>query len=92
MDELQFDEWLKGKFGYAEKSARDIRSRVKRAKYLVDVSAKLSDEEVIFKLSQHPEFKDFSVSVKSQLKRGVKLYREYARESSKEYKTNEGSD
>ena len=92
MDEQKFDEWLKGKFGYADKSARDVRSRVKRAKYLVDVTAKLPDDEVIFRLCQHPEFKDLTVSVKSQLKRGVKLYREYVRESNGDYNTNEGSD
>jgi DNA (cytosine-5)-methyltransferase 1 len=91
MDEQKFDEWLKGKFGYIEKSARDVRSRVKRASQFVDIFANIPDEEVIFKLSQNPDFKGLSMSVKSQLKRGVKLYREYVRESKAKYNTNEGS-
>lgn len=91
MDEENFNDWLIKKFKYEERSAKDVRSRVKRARKLVDITEQLSDEELIFKLSQHPSFKDLSTSVKSQLKRGVKLYREYVRETKGEYKVNEGS-
>lgn len=88
MDESKFDGWLKKKFGYIDKSARDVRSRVKRANQLADVTSEKTDEEVLFYMSQNPEFKELSPSVKSQLKRGVKLYREFVRETNGEYNTN----
>ncbi|MCY9509147.1 DNA cytosine methyltransferase [Paenibacillus larvae] len=90
MDEQNFIEWLKRKFGYIEKSAKDVRSRVKRANRFFNIYADMPEEEVLFKLSQNPNFKGLSTSVKSQLKRGVKLYREYLREKAG-HNTNEGS-
>lgn len=77
MDDQGFDEWLKKNLGYIDKSARDVRSRVKRASKYIDLAKDISDEELIFSLTQHPEFKNMSMAVKSQLKRGVKLYRQY---------------
>lgn len=80
MDEQGFDQWLKEKFNYIDKSARDVRSRVKRASKYIDPTKNVSDDELVFTMTQHPEFKILSMTVRSQLKRSIKLYREYLSE------------
>ncbi|WP_027086836.1 hypothetical protein [Cohnella panacarvi] len=77
MDEQQFDRWLKERLGFTDKSARDVRSRIKRASNYIDLNKKVTDAELLFSLTQHPEFGNLSVTVKSQLKRSVKLFREF---------------
>lgn len=81
MDEQAFSQWLKDNLSYIDKSARDVRSRVKRASKFIDLTKNVTDDELVFSLSQHPEFKSMSMTVKSQIKRGVKLYRQFLQES-----------
>lgn len=69
--------WLRENEGLKEKSARDVLSRLKRASKIVDLSQRIPDEDLLFEISKTPEFKKMSMSVRSQIKRAIKLYRKY---------------
>jgi DNA (cytosine-5)-methyltransferase 1 len=73
--------WVSEKYKMGDKSARDVVSRLKRVTKYVDVDLPITDEELIFKLEITEEFKNLSMTVKSQLKRSIKLYREYKKEN-----------
>lgn len=70
----QFKEWLKDNTPYSEAVISDTVSRIKRA----DGILAWSDDEVYqFYLEHNDTYKSLSVSVRSQLKKAVKLYRAY---------------
>jgi hypothetical protein len=73
--------WVSDKYKMGDKSARDVVSRLKRVTKYVDVDLPITDEELIFKLEITEEFKNLSMTVKSQLKRSITLYREYKKEN-----------
>lgn len=77
----KFMNWVSEKYKMGDKSARDVVSRLKRVTKYVDVDLPITDEELIFKLEITEEFKNLSMTVKSQLKRSIKLYREYKKEN-----------
>ena len=68
-----FKLFLKDK-GYSAAVVGDICSRAKRADKLKEWS---SDELYLFQLEKDEAFQGFSVSVKSQIRKAVKLYNEY---------------
>lgn len=71
IDTATFKTWLESNTTYSDAVISDTISRLKRA----DSILKLSEEEVyIFHLERKSEFKELSVSVKSQIKKAVKLY------------------
>lgn len=73
----QFRQWLKDTTEYSDAVICDTVSRIKRA----DSILQWNDEEVYqFYLERSDSFKALSVSVRSQLKRAVKLYRAYRAE------------
>lgn len=76
MSAEEFINWLLNN-NLALNSARDVMSRARRASRYIDLSASCSDEELIFRLTQVPEFQSMSPSVKSQIKRAVFLYRQF---------------
>ena len=76
-----FISWVGKKYEMGDKSARDVFSRLKRASKYVNVDLPISDEELLFKLGTIEEFKNLTMAVKSQLRRSVRLYREYKREN-----------
>lgn len=69
-----FKEWLKVSKTYSPASISDLGSRLKRAD---SIRAWVDDETYLFYLEKEESFKCLSVSVKSQLRRAVKLYFEY---------------
>lgn len=77
MGETDFYNWLMEKHNLTQKSARDVLSRVKRAGQYVDLKAKLSNEELVFKLSQNLTFQHLKLTVKSQLRRAIHLLKEF---------------
>ena len=77
MEIKSFKEWLCTTKNLTANSAKDVVSRVKRSNIYVDLAQGLTVEELIFRMSQNAEFKTLSISVKSQLKRAVKLFKEY---------------
>lgn len=72
-----FLEWLKTEKNMSERSARDTVSRIKRA--LRIVSGVEVDTTTIDKLNEAPEFLKLSMFIKSQLRRAVTLYQEFAK-------------
>lgn len=74
VDTEQFKKWLKENTTYSDPVIRDMSSRIKRADSLLA----WYDEEVYqFYLEQNEQYKQLSVSVRSQIKKSVKLYRQF---------------
>lgn len=72
-----FLEWLKTEKNMGERSARDTVSRIKRA--LRIISGVSVDTMTLDKLNEAPEFLELSMFIKSQLRRAVTLYQEFAK-------------
>ena len=71
IDVAQFKTWLEEKTSYSGAVISDTISRLKRADSILE----LSEEEVyLFYLERKPEFKALSMSVRSQIKKAVRLY------------------
>lgn len=76
VDTEQFKKWLKDNTTYSVAVISDLSSRVKRA----DSYLEWYDDEVYqFYLEQNEEYKSLSVSVRSQIKKAVKLYRQFTK-------------
>ena len=74
VDTEGFKNWLKENSSYSEAVIGDMASRVKRADGIIE----WYDEEVYqFYLEQKEQYKCLSVSVRSQIKKAVKLYRQF---------------
>lgn len=71
----QFRQWLQSVKGLGERSARDVSSRVKRVQTMLETE--LIAGNTLDILEQNEEFKQISMSVKSQLRRSIKLYLEF---------------
>ena len=70
----QFKGWLKNNTTYSDAVIGDTVSRIKRADRILE----WRDEETYqFYLEQEKGYKALSVSVRSQLKKAVALYRAY---------------
>ncbi|MCL6633108.1 MAG: hypothetical protein K6T63_10805 [Alicyclobacillus herbarius] len=78
-DKEPFSKWLMEQKKIGKRSAKDVCSRVRRAARFYDLNSSESDDEIVFRVTQHPDFKMLSLNVRSQLKRAVRLYREYRR-------------
>lgn len=77
---MQYEEflaWLQEKNGMNIRSARDVVSRTKRI--LIITKQKNINDESMKLLTASKEFEGLSMSIKSQLKRAVTLYLEFAR-------------
>lgn len=77
MDGEAFKIWLTQSVALGERSAKDVASRVRRASEMVAVGSKTPTDDLLHKLSKHEEFKALTPTVKSQLRRSIKLYREW---------------
>jgi DNA (cytosine-5)-methyltransferase 1 len=79
MDETytNFLEWLKTEKTLTDDSASDVISRVKRSKTIMEIDVPMETELLLFHFSGKPEFKTLTLTVRSQLKRAVRLYREF---------------
>lgn len=79
LDDGKFQSWLRTKTGLSRKSARDVVSRLRRVTRYVEVPARFSYDELVYKLSVNPQYKRSSVFVRSQLKRAVRLLADFRR-------------
>lgn len=74
MEVNEFKDWLNTNTTYTKETKSNILSRLKRA----DTILPLRNEKVyLFNLSQEKGFQVLTVSVKSQVRRAVKLYFQY---------------
>ena len=72
-----FKSWLAKKNSFPIKVCTDIASRLNRAKGIVDIEKYKDVDEALFHLSTKAAFKSLTVSVRSQVRRSVKLYMEF---------------
>jgi DNA (cytosine-5)-methyltransferase 1 len=75
---VEFRKWLEEKTEYTKETKSNIVSRLKRADGIIPI---VIDEVYLFNLSNHSEFQKMSVSVKSQIRRAIRLYFEFMKES-----------
>ena len=71
--------WLKRNTTYSEAVISDTISRVKRADKILEWN---DEETYFFYLEQQEQYKGLSVSVRSQIKKSVMLYRSFRTEQS----------
>lgn len=72
---MEFVIWLEEEKKLSKKSAHDVQSRLGRA--LNIAKDKEATDQTLSVLENNVEFKGLSMSVKSQLRRAVRLYVEY---------------
>ncbi len=70
----RFKVWLAENSSYSSRVISDVISRVKRADRMLEWSG---EDIYQFRLGQLEEYKMLSVSVRSQMKKAVKLYAEF---------------
>jgi DNA (cytosine-5)-methyltransferase 1 len=75
----EFSNWLIVYKGLNVKSSRDVLSRINRINGFIDLDANEDAEKILYTIGGCPVFKSFSLSVRSQLRRAVRLYKEYQR-------------
>lgn len=74
VDVIAFKAWLEKTTTYSPAVVGDMGSRVKRADKILEIT---HDEMYQYKLEQMDEYKVLSVSVRSQIKKSVKLYHDF---------------
>lgn len=72
-----FKDWLINSKGLEIKSARDVVSRLNRANSICDLNFNKAVEKIIFDLNENTNFNKLSLTVKSQLRRAIRLYKEH---------------
>lgn len=70
-------EWLVSKKALTKNSADDVVSRIKRAKSIMEIDVPLDIDTLLFHFIGKPAFKALTRTVRSQLKRAIKLYKEF---------------
>jgi DNA (cytosine-5)-methyltransferase 1 len=74
-DNLQ--KWLIDAKFMSKKSAGDVVSRLKRANTIIEIDVPVEIETLLFHFSGKPAFKALTQTVRSQLKRAIRLYKEF---------------
>lgn len=73
----EFVDWLTKELKYTPKAARDVVSRCKRAESILSANDFTDTDLYLFKLNQENAFKVLSVSVRSQIRRAIRLHTAY---------------
>lgn len=77
MDKIAFKLWLSQDKNFSSNAVNDVISRLNRGlSFLPDIENKEIDE-VLMILNRQNEFQNISVSVKSQIRRALRLRYEY---------------
>jgi len=79
MERDEFLNWLI-KRGLQRRSAKDVCSRLKRAEKWVDLKQAHDPQLLIYFLEKNEDFKGLGPSVRSHIKRSIRLYSEFLRE------------
>ena len=75
-DSTDFETWLVTTKGLSEKSSKDVASRLRRAHKLVNFKLEEKDTRILQKLAESKDFLLLSVSIRSQVRRSIKLAKE----------------
>lgn len=81
MDAL-FKDWLIKNKKLAPRSAGNVLSHLNRVSSIIKMDCSESPNKIIFELSEKKNFKTLSVSVRSHLKRAIKLYLNFINDKS----------
>ncbi len=73
----EFRQWLEDTTDLSTRSVGDTVSRLRRLRQFVDPLAVQSEAELEFKLRSHPASEQLKPTVRSQLKRAGRLYRQF---------------
>ena len=74
----EFKTWLREKHGLSSDVAKDNASRAKRVAKWVSFDLKMTEEEIV-DLMKERSGSELNSVINSQLKRAVRLYREFSR-------------
>lgn len=69
-----FKDWLTTNTEFSDPVITDTTSRIKRADGILEYTGA---ETYLFYLEREPEFRNLSISVRSQIRRAVRLYEAY---------------
>lgn len=72
-----FKHWLINKKNISDKSAGDVLSRYKRVQKIVSFKIEEKEKEIFNNLEEDASFNVLSPFIRSQLKRSIKLYKEF---------------
>jgi len=72
-----FRQWLSTNAKLHGRSAKDSISRFKRATIFVSLAPRRPVDEFLLELNRNPDFQRLSETVRSQLRRSVRLYYRY---------------
>jgi hypothetical protein len=75
-DSSEFETWLRSKKGLNERSAKDVASRLRRANKIIKFSLEEKETRIFLKLAENAEFQRLSATIRSQLRRSVRLAKE----------------
>lgn len=73
----KFKVWLSRNTTLESKVINDTASRLKRVSSMVNINDQMSTNKVISNFESDEQYMSLSISVRSQLKRALRLYREY---------------
>jgi DNA (cytosine-5)-methyltransferase 1 len=73
----EFWEWLQSTKSLTKDSAGDVVSRVRRAKNIMEIEQPVDIDTLLFHFMGKPAFKALTATVRSQIKRAIKLYKEF---------------
>lgn len=74
IDCIEFKNWLQNNTSFSSNVISDTCSRIQRANRILPFE---NEDVYIFKLEHSPEYLGLTISVRSQLKRAVHLYRDF---------------
>ena len=72
---MDYSEWLEKEKGLSHKVSHDVNSRLRRVCQIL--SSENIDDKTLALLEANANFRSLSMTVKSQLRRSVRLYIEY---------------
>tara|TARA_Y100001934_G_scaffold146905_1_gene176479 strand:+ start:879 stop:1127 length:249 start_codon:yes stop_codon:yes gene_type:complete len=77
IDKITFIKWLVKKKKFNEKSAKDAYSRFERVTRMIKISTKEGLDKSLAKLNKNPKHMNLTMTVRSQLRRSIKLAYEF---------------
>lgn len=81
----EFLNWLQNEKGLKERSAYDVLSHLSRSSKFINIFENgLDGDDLAYLLGKNKEFPELSATVKSHLRRSVRLFFEYQTKSSKD--------
>lgn len=78
MIEERFKDWLSDNTNYTKNVVKDIVSRVKRADNILEIGK--SERVYFFEIEECSSYQNLSPTIKSQLKKAIRLYYQYINE------------